>query len=449
MINVGIAVTMIIMWGAVYCSYGRSAENGIYFLGITLPKMYRDNLQVVEIKKRYNRKMSITLWISFAFIFLSFGISFISVLIVYIMVWFFVMIGICERNLKKAGWDVYNWKKEQEWYNPAKPFKRVDTRVSANKGKMSFPAYYAVGPVVLIITTIVFAIKNGTGVAPVMNVLCSIIFLFIYNRIAHSPNKVYCDDSQINLAINSNIKYEWTRCLMLTSFGAAIAAALLQIRLPEVIASAQIMYSVMISLLVAIIPVGFLLHAYASTLQVKESLAPQKLYDDDDIFYLMGERNPNQPGMTEKRAGIGFTFNGGKKLDLVIISLTMIFVCVIAIFLLKFDLADITYNIEERDNKSCVVLEAARYTSYFAVDDITKVELLDQRPKMSKSNGYDGANVFLGVFDVNGYGASEVYVSLGTKQVIAVTTDKKCYLFNDEDSDETLRIYNELVELMR
>ena len=88
-------------------------------------------------------------------------------------------------------------------------------------------------------------------------------------------------------------------------------------------------------------------------------------YDDRGVLtYLMGKKNPNAPAVHEKRIGIGFELNAGSKVDLIVIAVIMLFVIGLAIFMMKYDLADVALNISADDGGRMVAkVEAAGATA--------------------------------------------------------------------------------------
>lgn len=181
--------------------------------------------------------------------------------------------------------------------------------------------------------------------------------------------------------------------------------------------------------------------------KVKNQADFAKYYDEDDIYYLPGRKNPNAPRVQEKRLGIGFEINAGNEVETVIVALTMVFVIGMAIFLSRYDFADITTSFkEEAGGRVQVRVVAADERDSFYVDEIMEIELLGNYPRMSKNNGYDGTVYNIGAFNVSGYGKCRTYVCLKTKPAIIVRTQDKTYLLNDESEAGTRELYDRLVE---
>ncbi len=109
--------TMVIMWLALAATYGVGAvHNGRYTLGIVLPAKVQQSEAVQEILHQYIIKKRILHLIGFAFIGLSYLMKdYISVLLVYVFTWFFVLLLIYTKLLKKYAWKLYELKKKNGW----------------------------------------------------------------------------------------------------------------------------------------------------------------------------------------------------------------------------------------------------------------------------------------------------------------------------------------------
>lgn len=210
----------------------------------------------------------------------------------------------------------------------------------------------------------------------------------------------------------------------------------------EIPKQSYLIYVITMTIIIGIIPVFVIIMTYSNTRRTKSMAGSERIYDDDDIYYLTDERNPNQGAMQEKRVGIGFSLNMGKKADIVVIAVTMLFVCGLALFLLKYDLADITFDVASGENgRMAASVEAAGDKSTFYLDEVEAVELLEQYPSMSKNYGYDGTVYYIGEFNAAGYGRCTAFVCLKTSTAVAVKTKDKVYIFNDESEDGTRQTY--------
>lgn len=445
--------TMLFMLALAAGSYGSAGtSNGIYYFGIAFPVSHRDEEAVKAIAAVYKKRKRVITLIGFAACFLILLMwDFVSLQMVYLMVWFFTLISFYNRNLKKTGWDLYYLKTSQEWYEADKPMLRVDTAVSRQNGRMRVSMYYGLLPAALSIAVFVRAARLGAAeeglsanIAAVSLSVCTILFLALCFAVGRSRSKVYCEDSEINLKINRSVKYEWSRCLMVQSYLTAFTAFFGSF-FGSGETGGRAGYRVVPALIGSVISIFVTLAAYAKTRDAKESVRG-RVYDDDDIYYLTGKKNPHQGILAEKRAGIGFSLNVGSETatEKVVIGIVMAFTLGIALFLLKYDMADIVFEFAWENGRELALVQAAGDKDSFYLDEVETVELLDKRPSMSKNNGYDGTKFYFGSFNVSGYGGAHVFICLKNSSVIVVKTADKVYIFNDESADETERIYEEL-----
>lgn len=149
-IMVFIIVTMLFMLGVLVFTTGSSMvlDNGSYYLGITIPRNYRNEEAVKAIAAEYKKSWRGISLIGLVTCFMIlFFYDYVSIQMVYIMVWFFALMYVYQQNLKKYGWKLYNWKITQEWYNSgenAGKLRRIDTAVTVSKDRMPVSAYWGI-----------------------------------------------------------------------------------------------------------------------------------------------------------------------------------------------------------------------------------------------------------------------------------------------------------------
>ena len=448
-----IIMTMLFMLAALAYTMGSTTvlENGAYYMGITIPKEHRGDEAVKNIRAQYKRSWrKITLIGLVTCLAIMIFYEYVSIQMVYIMTWFFVLMYVYQNSLKKYGWKLYRWKVEQDWYKGSEhdgSVRRIDTALTRNRKNMPISPYWGILPMAITAFCVFKYCTEDFSAVSSSFAICAVVFFVLYFVIARSRTKVYCDDSEVNIEINRSVKYEWSRCMMLHSFMAAvIALALLYIsgaqphdgRIVSLGGFAMLMLCSLGSL-------AALFSTYSNVRRVKNQAEAVQYYDDDDIYYLTGKKNPNAPRIQEKRIGIGFSMNAGSRVEWVVIGISMLFVVGLAIFLAKYDLADIALEVgADGSGRVAASIEAAGEKSSFYLDEITDVEYLDKLPSMSKNVGYDGTVYNIGTFNVQGYGQCDTYICLKTKAAVVVKTDSKVYVFNDETVEGTLDMYNML-----
>ena len=114
-------ITMLFMLASLVYTMGSGSilENGAYYMGITIPKEHRDEEPVKNIKAEYIKswkKISLAGLVTCLTILVFY--DYVSVQVVYILTWFFVLMYAYQNSLKRCGWKLYNWRhcadKQQE-----------------------------------------------------------------------------------------------------------------------------------------------------------------------------------------------------------------------------------------------------------------------------------------------------------------------------------------------
>ena len=295
-IMVFILLTMLFMLGALVFTTGSSMvlDNGSYYLGITIPKNYRNEEAVKVIVAQYKKSWRVISFIGLVTCFMIlFFYDYISIQMVYIMVWFFALMYVYQQNLKKYGWKLYNWKITQEWYNSEEnsgKLRRIDTAVTVNKDRMPVSAYWGIITLAGVAFCVFRYITAGFSVVSFSFAMCAVVFLVTYFVIAKSRTKVYCDDSNVNMKINKCVRFEWSRCMMLHSGMAAFTAVMLLMS-GEMEAffgiDSNTAFGMSIAVTIMLGSLGSMMTlfiTYDNIRKVKNQAASVNYYDDGDIY---------------------------------------------------------------------------------------------------------------------------------------------------------------------
>lgn len=463
--------TVLCMWGCLVFSYqSASEENGKYLLGITLPPQYRREPQVLEVLEKYRHRLRrlhiIGLLSGLVTILLS---DYCSLLIIYLISWFGLLCHFYQQNVRDSAAALYEVKRRNGWLTGDPHIVRIDTALSSigNRGAVSLwwllPAWLIGGsscalswkkvlegggslPSSLTAATISFAVMEG-------------LLLLICVGIRRARPQVYCSNTLANQKMNNVVKREWSCLMVLYAYGIAVFTIFMtwpgrhdvdgftHIRDLSV---SSLISAVMVLLFGSLGGILLIYLTYDKIRRVKvrilQNLAEEgtQLYGDDDEYWLNGYPEGIRPhGLTEKRIGIGMTTNPSLKPDMgekAVWIITAVFILGIALFLLPFDFARISMNVEE---DRCII-RGASMSCTFDLDEVEDIALVPERPSMSKRNGFDSNRFYLGDFKVEGYGNCKVYVCLKQELVIRVRTQDGIIWFNSESREETEKFYEEL-----
>ena len=461
---------ILFMWISLVVTYGSGGvQKGSYLLGITLPTRFRGEPQVTEVLQDYQKAVrGINLLALVCGLLLLFLSDYLSFQFPCLLLWFFAMIQLYQDNVEKYARRLYQVKRQNGWLAENSHVVRIDTALArvGEKGAVSFLWYLPAW------------VLGGIGVLPWLGpekskaflaagILClSVQFLLAVCALAirKSKPRVYCSDTLANQKLSNVIKREWSRCMLVHSYGVAAFILFLRWRagqdLSEVFLDGMDLTVSQLFSLLLILGVGCLgtifslwrVHKRIEAVreQIDQSLEAKgaEIYGDEDEYWLYGGGTGGgkipSPGLTEKRIGIGLTFSSsleGGIAERVVYGLLAVFCLGFFLFFLPFDFADIRMDIQEG---TCSI-QAASFSCHFALEDVEEIVWVDERPRMSKIGGLDSNRFYLGSFRVKDYGKCKVYLSLEHSAAIRVTTKEETIWFNDDSLEGTREFYEKLL----
>lgn len=100
-------------------------------------------------------------------------------------------------------------------------------------------------------------------------------------------------------------------------------------------------------------------------------------------------------------------------------------------------------SIEIKDNEIKIM------NNTYTLDDIVDVELLNE-VSLSGGSGSNTPNTNNGCYKVNGDNfESKVYIHKNISPFIRLTTKDSVIVFNEDNADKTIDVYNKLIELIK
>lgn len=460
-----LSFTLLSMWACVVLCYRTGAvENGKYLLGITLPAQYRREVEVLEILADYRRAMRMINLAGLAACMPVLMLNvYLSVAFLAIMIWFGLLIYFHQKNVTDCAGRLYRVKQEKGWLSANPHIVRVDTVLSSQKDRGACSVWWLLPPCLIAAGSCLgigrIGYEGAKGllfwVLPV-SLFCAEAFLvFAVWGVRHARSQVYCSDSAANRTIDRVVRHEWGICMILHAWGTALLglyAAWCLCGRGKFPGGQDGMVSLALLLLCATGSLFSVYRAYERVKRVKEqvffalSKENGEVYGDDDEYWLNGYPAGKRPsGLTEKRIGIGWTTSAslqGDPTEKAVLILTGIVTIAICLFLMPFDFAHVELEISGTE---CHV-GAASMGSSFDLADVEEITLLQERPSMSKRNGFDSNRCYLGDFRVQGYGTCKVYLYLRNDSVIRVVTPDRIIWFNGENEEETRTFYERLME---
>ncbi len=452
------------MWFALAFTYGMGGvTNGKYLLGITLLSQHRKEREVQAILadyKREKRKLDVaSLFLGLSVLLLN---EWISIQFPCLMAWFGLSVYCYNGNLERYARKLYALKQEKGWLVGNPHIVRVDTELArvGEKGCVH-PAWLLPAWLLAVLAFIALA-RSGVGslrfVSLAIHLPLGLLATGFYFAIRSARPQVFCNDTQANQKLNSAYKREWSRVFVLLLYEIAFFALLSSWRASQSGVEAKVGFwrmeteYLMLFLAFALGSVLIPLLAHWRLKAVKEvvfrSLEQEQgeIYGDEDEYWLNGYPAGHRQTITEKRVGVGLTFNAGMKggsLDKIVCGVIAAFTLLFSLFFLRYDFAQVSMEIEDG---TCRV-GAAGMGYRFNLEDVESVAWLeDGAPRMSKVSGLDSNRFYLGDFRVEDYGKCKVYLALKQKAVIRVETTDRTVWFNSVSRQQAWEFYQELLD---
>lgn len=313
---------------------------------------------------------------------------------------------------------MYRLKMENGWlHEKSKKIVRIDTVVSAASDKLALrwqwhlPALILAcgGAYLLRLADTKHAVSSEEAfpfwIMYASSLGISVLFLILHVGILRHPNKVYSDQTEINLAANRLTKHSWSVSLLSASWLNVISFLYLAVcyfrhgpSMPEM------NYAVYFVLIISA-AVFFLLPLGRSVKKRREVLTadPSPLFIDDDEYWKNGwYSNPNDPHILvqDRFNSINLSFNfahtGVKVFVGALCALTAAIILWTVSLVSGFENAQVVFTRED----GVYSFEAAGYECEFTRDDILSVTLTDKMPddKFTRTNGGSGKDYQIGHF---------------------------------------------------
>lgn len=448
------AVTDLVIIGIFYAVYGtkRKYSEGM-LLGVHLPQSAADSAEVKAFMERYGRNTKIfyvantlisTAVCGFCFWYFS----------VFIIVWSVWLLEFCIGAmvlLYGTHRKLYDMKVEKGWVGSSgSRIMAVDTKAAAQSGRMGVSALWHLLFCALILMPCIdadirnfLATSDDGWIFPVMGILISFTFGILHTAVLRMRNKVYSEDSDLNVEINRMQKNVWSWALVGSSLFNAAAYLVVVSGIDadgEISAVMLVVYCIMET-----IPGIFMIGGFFYMRSRKEKLLRKNerpLYIDDDVYWKNGwYSNPNDRRLMVQdwACSWNYTTNMARPAGKIFMFLALLFVagCLVwgCIQIWKIDFVPIELNISGTQ-----VVITSGYSDYgIACADITGVELLDGLPDddYRKINGGEDQHKMLGRFKGENTGKCRMYLYTGYMPVLEIMTGDGPVYVNSKDPQET------------
>lgn len=350
-------------------------------------------------------------------------------------------------------------KREQGWYFGDKQIITVDTEVTRIKDSFMLSRKWFIPPIVL--TTILCFILFSSPTNTVSSWAFSIgiiIFLFAtyivsYEILMRMASKVYSDDTDINIALNLSFKQEWSKAFIYCSYSNILLAPIFNMinRYDDY----NMYLFIACVILFTILPLIILIFThYKVTSQrnkfiILDDKTSNKYFTDDDDNYILGGfyHNKNNPStFVEKRVlGMGLTINLATTWGKIYTVATIILMIGIFLFTISQIPIDFWNGATISGEGDILTINAHSYTEQLDKNDIVTVKLIDELPRLAKTNGTATDRILLGNFSIQDLGKGQLYVNREVESFILIELINGDYIIlNSIDIETTEKYYKML-----
>lgn len=447
-------VTLVTLAAIILTNKTGEKPNGNILLGVTLPHSELTNETVTKIAKEYRKAYMILGAVFLALIIPLLFNRYISVELLYILVWCITLFYMNGQIQKTYFQKLYTLKKKNGWFTGKKDMISIDTEVSKLKGKMLVSKWWFVVAFALsLIPIIMLVAENETNPSNLLMSAGALIIVaicfFIYTVISKERTVTYSENTEINIALNYIYKYQRSKCWVIEAFGGTVlGCSLFTLFRYDMLHSPVAILLIFMSTCFIMLPI---LSSYNTIRNERQKLLifdATDVYTDNDQYWETGTyNNPNDKQVwVEKRVGYGTTINMATpagKITNVILAAVIVGVVGLSIYLSPLDFGSVNFFIV---NDSATIT-APMYSDDFTPDQIEHVELIENLPSLRKHHGGDSPTFYVGDFNVMGYGNCSVYVRRNNTPYIVITLDNRTIIFNGNTPEDTENYYLQLSEL--
>lgn len=437
-------------------SFIGTINNNMIF-GVTLPRDVIKDSVVLGIMDEYKKQLNLISLCSLISVFVMFFIrDSLTLSLTYLMFWFIAATYGYHIPYKNENSKLAKVKRENNWFVGEKKVVSIDTKVSSLKSTMVIKPYWFILPIAISLLMIVSSKAEETGLLSVMgwiSLITTFIFYGAYSLLTKMKTKAYSENSDINLAANKVYKGYWSILWVFLAIYQAMVSYLTYwlVSFVETTTYIAIVMSFGIIPIVAILLVTIKIKGIINDL-IELSEKNEIITDEDDnwIYGIFYHNSNDKSVMVEKRFGIGMTFNmatsTGKFFTYGSIVLFLVIFTSIILFTGISDVLGHSLHIAENRE---VQIKTIFYGHNFSLDEVQEIKLIETMPSSFRTNGASTSNYSRGNFTVRGYGRSKLYIFNNNPPYIVIKLEDIHVFYNEKDPDETLKLYELLLEKVR
>ncbi len=448
--------------GIIYAVYGgnRKYSEGM-LMGVHMPESAAESEEVTAFMEKYRKRTKrFYLWnVLVGSLICLLNFWYISVFILVWSLWIVEMAAGAVALVYRTHRKLYDLKVERGWTGSSGShiLAAVDTRTSTQSGKMGVSSWWhglfcalILMPCILPGVRTYLAVSDDGWVFLLCALAVSLTFGILHAVILRMRNKVYSENSELNLEVNRMQKNAWSWSLVGCSLMNAIAYLFVAGYMDAGTWIPAWVYVVYIILESA--PAVFLIAGIFYVRYKKEQILAcneNPLYIDDDVYWKNGwYSNPHDKRLIVQDwvCPWNYTTNMAKPVGKICLAggiiVTAACLVLAVVLLMKFELTPVEMAVgQER-----IEITSGYSDMTICYDEIRDIELLNRLPEddYRKINGGDTADMLVGKFKGKETGKCWLYLYTEYTPILKISTDGGPVYVNSKDEDETKKWKNEI-----
>lgn len=459
-------LTDLFIVGIFYVVYGgkRKYSEGM-LLGVHIPQSAADSREVKEFMGKYRKNTKrFYLWNGLAGILIGFlNFWYLSV---FMIVWCVWLVEFCVGAiylLCRTHRKLYDLKMERGWVGSAgSRIMAVDTKVTAQNGNMGLSPWWHLLFLILILLPVIDpAVRRYLQNSEegwfflVIGVSVCAAFWILHVIIIRIRNRVYSEDSELNMSVNRIQKSIWSWALVFSSLSNSAAYLVLAASAGKYGSLDYSAYTFF--LILETLPGVWILGCFFYLRYKKEKMLEKNdnpVYIDDDIYWKNGwYYNPSDKRLLVQDWACSWNYStnmakpGAKIFAGVALILTagcLIWVCVL---MWKIDFTPIAMTISDE----YVEITSGYSDLKIAYDEMQGLKVIDSLPqdKYTRTNGSDDGRQLLGKFKGRETGNCRMYLYTAYEPILAFQTEEFGPVYvNSKSPGEVEEWYQDILQAM-
>lgn len=410
-------------------------------VGVTLPYEAQRDGAVLTLLERYRKEMRLTCWgflmaiVPCLFI-RSFGVS-MTVWLTWIVLMcgaFFIPYIRCNKALRQL-------KEERGWRQGDTHQVVTDLKAAAEEMRWISPWWF-LPP--LLISLIPLFFDRVFWLLWTLDAAMVPVFYICYRRLYRNRAEVVDDNTDRTLALTRIRRFNWGKCWLILAWTTGAFNVGLWLTLEHTWLCMAVILTYSLIVCVSVIGIEFRVRRLQEKLTEGSG---QGYYVDEDDRWIWGiiYYNPNDTRLVvNDRVGINSSFNMARRPAQVIIGLclALLLACpLMGVWLIGMERAPVELAVTETE------IVGSHYGGHWSValEDIASVELLEERPRLSRVVGTGMDSALTGTFDSKEWGRLTCCLDPRTGPWLLVTrTDGRVYLFGSSAQGEAEKILSAL-----